>query len=208
MSTVPHWAERQVSPALKKKFSDYVALLLKWNKAINLVGPATEADVWNRHIWDSFQLVESIPESATTLADLGCGAGLPGIVIALAKPELNVTLVESDQRKCSFLREVAQALGATNITVENTDIENITGSFDVVTARALAPMVELCGYAAPLVGTGSICFFPKGETFVKELEAAAAEWSYKVQLIHSKTHQKSCIVSITELKKHSSGQSA
>jgi 16S rRNA (guanine527-N7)-methyltransferase len=187
----------------RETFSPYVALLLKWNAAINLIGPATEADIWSRHIDDSRQLLSLIPDVATHLVDLGSGAGLPGMVIALARPELSVTLVEQDQRKAAFLTEARHRLGLTNVTVKAVDIAHMDGVYDVVTARALAPLAMLLGMAQPLMGEGAICLFPKGKNHSIELAEAAEYWAFQSTLKQSATDGLASIVTISKLmKKH------
>jgi 16S rRNA (guanine527-N7)-methyltransferase len=178
---------------------EYVALLLKWNAAINLIGPATESDIWKRHIEDSLQLVSLIPSKASTLVDLGSGGGLPGIVIAIAKPELRVTLIEQDQRKAAFLNEAKARLGLDNIAIIVADIASQSGTYDVVTARALASLDMLLGMAHRLLKVGGACVFPKGESWAEELAATRAQWVFEAMQTPSITHEKSTILTITTL---------
>lgn len=180
-------------------YADYVALLLKWNAKINLIGPATEADIWSRHIEDSAQLVPLIPASAKNLIDLGSGGGLPGLVIALARPDLAVTLVEQDQRKAAFLREAAIRLKLARVTVLDADIATVTGQYDVVTARALATLDRLLSMAAPLLAEGAIGLFPKGESHATELAAARQNWRFESQQKTSATHGGASIITISQL---------
>lgn len=177
----------------------YVSLLLKWNAKINLIGPATEADIWSRHIEDSLQLVALIPDTAKTLADLGSGGGLPGMVIAIQCPHLSVTLVEQDQRKAAFLTEVKHRLNLANVTVKAIDIAKLEGKYDVVSARALASLDALLAFAKPIMGQGAIGLFPKGENHEAELEAAANNWNYKTAQKPSATHASASIITISQL---------
>lgn len=133
-STTSH--PKNVSRETFSPLAAYVSLLLKWNNTINLIGPATENDVWARHIDDSSQLVTLIPSNATSLVDLGSGAGLPGMVIAILRPELQVTLVEQDQRKAAFLKEAKRTLGLRNVTVEAMDIAKLDRKFDGIVPMA------------------------------------------------------------------------
>ncbi len=199
MSHVPTWAGNVPRETIAK-FADYAALLLKWNATINLVGKTTEADLWQRHIWDSYQIVPIVPRGTMTLADLGCGAGLPGIIIAIARPEIAVTLVERDLRKCTFLREAARALTLTNIRILDKDAKDLTETVDVVTSRALAALDALFEFSHPILGKDSICLFPKGENFATEIADARKHWSFREQVIHSKTNDKAGIISVSELK--------
>ena len=197
--TIPQWVG-DVPRETMAKFAEYAALLLKWNATINLVGKTTETDLWQRHIWDSYQLVPIVPRGTSTLVDLGCGAGLPGIILAIARPELAVTLVERDQRKCTFLREAARALGLEKVRVLAQDAKDLTETFDVVTSRALAALDALLEFSHPILGKDGICLFPKGENFATEIADARKHWSFRERVIHSKTNGKAGIVSISELK--------
>lgn len=198
MSQTPQWVGNVPRETIAK-LTDYAALLLKWNATINLVGKTTEADLWSRHIWDSYQLVPIVPRGTISLVDLGCGAGLPGIILAIARSEIAVTLVERDQRKCTFLREAVRALGLTNVKILACDAKDITETFDVVTSRALAALDALFEFSHPMLGKDSICLFPKGENFARELADARKHWSFREQVIHSKTNGKAGIISVSEL---------
>lgn len=190
---------QNVSRETFSPLNDYVALLLKWNKSINLIGPATESDIWTRHIEDSAQLVALIPSSATSLVDLGSGAGLPGLVIAVLRPDVQVTLVEQDQRKAAFLKEAKRALSLNNVTVAAMDIAKLDGVFDMVTARALAPLSELLAMARPIMEEGAICLFPKGANHANELVEAAQKWRFDYTLTPSRTNADSALILLTNL---------
>lgn len=198
LTTIPAWAG-SVSHETGQRLGQYVALLKKWNATINLIGKTTEADIWQRHIWDSYQLIPLIPSTTRSLVDLGSGAGLPGIVLACVF-SFPITLVERDARKSSFLREAVRSLGLTHVTILQEDATKITGPFDVITSRALAALDTLCGFAYPLMQDGSICLFPKGENCATEVVQARTHWAFESQVIHSKTHEKASIVSISKLK--------
>jgi 16S rRNA (guanine527-N7)-methyltransferase len=178
----------------------YASLLLRWNARINLVGRSTEADLWTRHMGDSAQLWTLRPESLTHWADLGSGAGFPGLVIAALaaadRPNLKVTLVESDARKCAFLAEASRAMGiAPTILAER--IEAVAPlQADVLSARALAPLVTLLGYVILHRRDGGIALFPKGESVHKEIEAAARRWRFEHRIHPSVTGSLGAIVEI------------
>jgi 16S rRNA (guanine527-N7)-methyltransferase len=195
---LPSWAQN-VSRETFLKLEQYAALLLKWNPKINLIGNATENDIWQRHLADSLQLLPLIPEPTNAVADLGSGAGLPGLVLAMARPEIAVHLIEHDQRKAAFLREVSAQLALTNVVVHATDIAKITARFECITARALTALPQLFALAYPLLMPASFCIFPKGENYAMELIEAEKNWQFKSQLTPSKTHEKSCIISVSEL---------
>ena len=176
-----------------------MALLQKWNKAINLVGKSTEHDIWHRHIADSLQLLPLLPGNTPTLADFGSGAGLPGIVIAMARPAMAVTLIEQDQRKAAFLQEVIGVLSLKNTRIMNIDIHKVAEKFTAITARALAPLGDLCALAYPRMEARAFCLFPKGKNFANELAAAKANWTFDHRLTPSKTMDDSVVVTITDL---------
>ena len=160
--------ETSVSRETLERLATYLALLRKWQPRINLVGAATLHDPWRRHFLDSAQLIPLLLESTRTLVDLGSGAGFPGLVLAiLGVPDVH--LIESDHRKVAFLREAAAATG-TKITVHPARIEAVPPfSADAVTARALAPLASLIGYALPFLGSRGVCLFLKGGQVDKEI---------------------------------------
>jgi 16S rRNA (guanine527-N7)-methyltransferase len=173
----------------------YLELLAKWTKRINLVGPATMADPWDRHILDSAQLMVYLPAGTQTLVDLGSGAGLPGLILALlGVPEVH--LVESDLRKCAFLREVARVTG-TSVTIHGKRIDAVPAiAADVVTARALAPLDMLLGYAERFLKPGAQCLFLKGARYGDELTEARKSWHMTVTEYASRSDPSGVILKI------------
>ena len=158
-----------VSRETEDRLDIYVSLLAKWLSVTNLISPASFAEVWTRHIADSAQLQALAPD-ARTWVDMGAGAGFPGMVLAIQladRPEAKVHLIESDQRKCAFLREVARATGAA-AQIHNERIEiaapKIPMPVDAVTARALAPLPRLLDFATLWLDQGAIGVFPRGRT--------------------------------------------
>lgn len=165
----------------------YVALLERWQQRINLVSSRTLRDVWRRHILDSWQLVPHLPADAEVVLDLGAGAGLPGLVIAAARTDLEMHLVEADGRKCVFLREASRLLDA-RVTVHHMRIGQATlPKVPVVVARALAPLTDLLDYAAPLLATPGICLFHKGARWAEELDDAKRRWMVDADPLQSMT---------------------
>jgi 16S rRNA (guanine527-N7)-methyltransferase len=170
-----------------------VAQLAKWQKTINLVASKSLDEVWTRHIADGLQILDIAPASAKIFVDLGSGGGFPGLVLAAGlaeRPGAHVHLVESDQRKCAFLREAARAMNVP-ATVHNERIESALAAWphggDVVTARALAPMKKLLELAYPLLKAGTVGIFPKGQDVESELTEATKCWSFSIELVPSRT---------------------
>ena len=139
-------------------------LLIEWNGRMNLVGPSALGEFWRRHALDSAQLRDLAPQ-ANTWADLGAGAGFPGLVLAIlvkGQPNAHVHLVESTAKRCRFLQAVVDAL-CLPATVHNARAESLALNVDIVTARACAPMVRLLGYAWPYLRSGATGLFLKGQ---------------------------------------------
>jgi 16S rRNA (guanine527-N7)-methyltransferase len=177
----------------------YIGLLEDWNARHNLVSAASMADVWRRHVWDSAQLAEFIPADAKTLADLGSGAGFPGLVLAALRPDLRVVLCEATAKKCRFLEAAAERIRL-KVEVRNARIEDAKPEpFDVITARACAPLDRLLGYAQHFQGPDTVNLFLKGQSVEAELTEAHKSWRMK-QLRHpSRTDPSGTILEIREL---------
>lgn len=192
-----------VSRETLERLQAYLDLLARWQKVINLVGPATLADPWRRHILDSAQLMRFWPAGATRLADLGSGAGLPGLILAiLGVPETH--LLESDRRKAAFLREAARACGVA-VTVHAARIEEVPPlRADVVSARALAPLPDLLGLAERHLRPGGICLFLKGRNVESELTAARESWTMRALREASLSDPESQILIISEIRRAAS----
>jgi 16S rRNA (guanine527-N7)-methyltransferase len=163
-----------VSRETLERLEAYAALLVRWSTRFNLIGRNTIGDLWRRHFLDSAQLLPFIV-GARNLVDLGSGAGFPGLVLAvLGAP--GVELIEADGRKCAFLREAIRVSG-TSAAVRHGRIENTPARpYDVVTARACAPLENLLDLADRFVGPETICLFPKGERAADELASARRAW--------------------------------
>jgi len=189
---------QNVSRETKTRLDAYVAHLLKWNPKINLVAKdVTEQELWSRHIEDSLQLAPLIPSDHRIL-DLGSGGGLPGMVLACLG--YDITMVESDTRKCIFLEEAIRLCGTPKARVIHSRIEQLpTGQFDTITARALASLPELLTYAQPQLGIKSQCLFPKGERYRMELEEARGRWQFDCVEHPSLTSSKSVILQLTHI---------
>lgn len=187
------------------RFEAYAALLEQWNPRINLVSRSTLPQVWGRHFADSAQLWAFRRPSDRTWLDLGSGAGFPGLVVALLAreraPDLRVDLVESDQRKATFLRTVARACDLT-VGVHDVRIEALPPQgADVLSARALAPLDVLLGYAEKHRRPAGICLFPKGATMHKEVEATERSWRFDHNTHPSRTDPEAGILEIGAMRR-------
>jgi 16S rRNA (guanine527-N7)-methyltransferase len=192
-----------VSRETKERLDIYLALLRKWSPKINLVARGTLEDAWTRHIIDSAQLLPLVMPATQRLADLGSGAGFPGLVIAIiateTRPNLNVTLVESDQRKATFLRTVARETSvAVQIRAERIE-KGPDLAAQTITARALAPLPRLLDLAARHLAPGGQMLFLKGQTWATELSEAQAEWTFSYTPHKSKTSTDAVILEIRDL---------
>ena len=183
----------------------FEALVQRWNPAINLVSKASLSQLWSRHILDSAQIFTFCPPQAKSWGDLGSGGGFPGIVIAiLAKdlmPDLRVTLVESDVRKATFLRQAAQALGlSAKVQAQRIELAESLRS-DVLSARALASLSDLLGFADRHLAPSGIAIFPKGERFSEEIADARKTWAFDVDTQPSLSEAKSAILVIRNIRR-------
>ncbi len=194
-----------VSRETMVKLQRYEALLRKWNPAINLVAKSTLEDAWARHFEDSAQVYELCPEGSAHWVDLGSGGGFPGMVVVIMateqRPQLKVTLVESDQRKATFLRTVAREC-AVDVAVQAVRSEDLPPqSADVVSARAFAPLHELLGHAARHLRPGGSAILLKGAQAEAEIAEALASWRFTLQKTPSKTDPRAVILTIGELRR-------
>ncbi len=194
-----------VSRETSERFEAWRQLLVETSTHTNLVGRATLDDFWERHALDSFQLFDLLPEEARSIADLGAGGGFPGLALALGFMDRGqdgrVVMVDSVAKKMAFVRKAIERTGAPAearaIRVEALDpAEN----FDVVTARAFAPLNKLLGYAAPLLKNGALGLFPKGQRYREELTEARKNWTFDVKVIPSRTSD-GVILSIEEVER-------
>lgn len=183
-STVEAELERlNVSRETIARLQIYVDVLTKWQARINLVSAQSLPDIWHRHILDSLQLLAYLPESPKRIMDIGSGAGLPGLLLAIATPH-QVHLVESDQRKCAFLRTALREVGA-EAEIHNARIETLGDmQMDILTARAVAPLDVLLNLTKAQHHTGLKCLFLKGKTLTSEL-TSLSDWPTINQRCHA-----------------------
>ena len=173
--------------ATRARLETHVAMLADWSTRMNLVGRSTLADPWRRHVLDSAQVFAHLPQDCRTLVDMGSGAGFPGLVLAImGVPE--VTLIEATQKKCTFLRAVAEAT-ATPVEIRAERLEATEQApVDVVTARALAPVGDLLRLGRGFIARGTTCLFLKGARAERELTEAAADWKMTIDRHPSLSH--------------------
>jgi 16S rRNA (guanine527-N7)-methyltransferase len=175
-------------------------MLSDWNERMNLVGPSGSADFWSRHAWDSAQLLKVAP-ATRRWADIGSGAGFPGLVLAIllkGLADVHVELVESLAKRCRFLEAVVQALGLP-ATVRQGRAEDQTLKVEVVTARAVAPLGRLLSFAQPTLARGGEGLFLKGRTAEDEVAEARKAWRFQVALIPSLSDPDGRILRIWDL---------
>jgi len=185
------------TPAQLADLQAFRDLIEDTNKHMNLVGPSALADFWLRHAYDSAQLLALAP-GALTWADLGAGAGFPGVVLAImlkGREGAQVHLVESTAKRCRFLSQVVDALDLP-ATVHNMRAEDLEIKVDAVTARAVAPMVRLLGYAWPYLCRGATGLFLKGQDIEVELKEATKYWKFHARLIPSLSSEQGKIVQL------------
>jgi 16S rRNA (guanine527-N7)-methyltransferase len=187
-----------VSRETLARLEAYADLLTRWSVRINLVGRDALVDLWRRHILDSAQLQAFVPNDARNLIDLGTGAGLPGLVLAiLGAPR--VELVEADSRKCAFLREAAR-ITEVDVTIRSCRIQAVPPHpVDVVTARACAPLDRLLGLAEPFLAPDAECLFLKGERVEEELTLARKHWTMTVSACQSRSDPRGVILRLQQV---------
>ncbi len=202
VESLPDWMN--VSRETHEKLMQFCRLVDRWNPTINLVAKSTIPHLWHRHVLDSAQLFEFLPENATHWLDLGSGAGFPGLVVAIlaseGATELRVTLVESDRRKAVFLSEVIRNLSLTTRVI----CQRIEGlprqNADVLSARALAPLPVLCGFAdAHLNGAGT-AVFPKGSNSAAEIVSAQEKWKFSLSQRVSRTDPDASVLVLKDIR--------
>lgn len=188
-----------VSRETTERLEVYANLIRKWNPRINLVSRKSLEHLWERHIVDSVQVFRSLHASGHWV-DIGSGGGLPGVVIAIIAaeeaPDLRVTLIESDQRKSAFLRTAARESGV-QIKVISSRIEAVEPqNANILSARALADLASLLGFAERHLAESGTCVFPKGANWQKELKEARQEWKFEATGVTSLTDSEATILKI------------
>jgi 16S rRNA (guanine527-N7)-methyltransferase len=190
----------EVSRETRARLDRLKSLLLDWNRRINLVAERDEGAIERRHIMDSLQLWPLLPVEGP-LADLGSGAGFPGLVLALVA-ERPVHLIESNRRKAAFLIEASRILGLSHVQVHPMRIEAVPLSgMAVVTARALAPLSDLLPHAVRLLAPGGVAVSPKGRNAEAELTEAARHWTMRIERFQSRTDPEATILRLSDIRR-------
>lgn len=197
------WVDAHVSRETSDRLALYADLVRKWQKAINLVSGSTLSHIYTRHIVDSLQIFHLSDNDEGLWLDIGSGAGFPGMVCAIAaqdaKPELRFTMIESDQRKGAFLREVARHTGV-KVTILIDRIEDAPPQgADILSARALAPLSTLCAFAERHLSKNGQALFPKGRNHIEEQKAVETDWTMTREIVQSRTDPDAVIYKIGEL---------
>ena len=187
-----------VSRETMERLERYVGLLLKWQRAINLIGPNTAQDVWRRHILDSGQLMAHLPITSGPVVDIGSGAGLPGMVLGImGVPEVH--LIDSDYRKCAFLHE-ASRVTETSVQIHNARVEMARiAPAAIVMARAVAPLKRLIDLTQSISKQNTVFFFFKGKDFRNELTEVKNNWNMSLDVIPSYSSTEGVILKMRSL---------
>jgi 16S rRNA (guanine527-N7)-methyltransferase len=192
-------AETGVSRETLAKLQQLVDLLLKWQRAINLVAANTLEDVWRRHILDSAQLYPLLPPATRSVLDIGSGAGFPGLVLA-AMGVPGVHSVESDQRKCAFQREAARVAGL-SVTIHAQRVETLPKmQVTAIISRACADLPQLLEYAFPFMAPSSQCLFLKGQQVERELTEAGKGWKMQTERFPSRTDPTGTVLRLSHVE--------
>ena len=197
----PSWLKTDVSRETFERLEAYVALIEKWNPKINLVSKSSLPEIWDRHIWDSAQIFD-IAVEGSVWPDFGSGGGLPGIVLAIfakeLRPDMQFYLVESDQRKCAFLRNAVREIGLNvKVHAERIEVLDPIGA-SVISARALTDLNGLLEFVERHSAKNGVAILPKGETWEKEILQAQENWSFEYEEITSKTNNDAAILKIKD----------
>lgn len=195
-------AELPLNPREIDEFEAWKALLERWNERINLVSRGAMGDFWTRHALDSWQLWPLVPQNTETILDLGSGAGFPGIALAIGCKRAgrgHVTLVESAGKKANFLRTVIRELQLPATVWADRAEKMSPQSFDIISARAFAPLPRLFTYAHPFWGEGTQALLLKGLNVQAELTQAGESWTYHVTEFPSQSDPDGVILQISGL---------
>ncbi|SHG99840.1 16S rRNA (guanine(527)-N(7))-methyltransferase RsmG [Cognatishimia maritima] len=203
--TVPSSATARldVSRETLERLATLSDLLQKWNPKINLVAQSTLVDLWKRHILDSAQLFDLMPAQGGSWLDIGSGGGFPGLVVAILNAEQKrpwkVTMMESDTRKCTFLRTVLRETGVTaSVITKRIELAD-PAQVDVISARALADLNTLFSFSERHLKADGTALFSKGVNWKKEVQVAEKSWSFQAEAIKSETQEGAVILKVGDI---------
>lgn len=190
-----------VSRETSERLDTFVALVNKWNPAINLVSRSSLPNLWERHILDSVQVFGAAPKTIDHWVDIGSGGGFPGVVIAILAagraPNARITLIESDSRKATFLRTALRETGCVGTVINQRIEQAVPQRAGIVSARALADLSDLLRYAQRHLDPTGVAIFPKGATWKHEIATAKTQWNFAYEAATSKLDPDAAILSIT-----------
>ncbi len=195
-----------VSHETFENLSRYVNILKEWQAKMNLVSPASMNSVWTRHIADSYQLCQYLNTCSGLVCDIGSGAGFPALVMAIwaleNRPNLQFKLIESITKKTVYLNEVKEKLQLKNVEILNERSENLHGlKADFVTARAVAELSKLLGFAYSLCKKNTVLLLPKGQSFEKEVVEAHKNWCFDIEIFQNEIEKDGVVLRIQNLRK-------
>ncbi|WP_343344693.1 16S rRNA (guanine(527)-N(7))-methyltransferase RsmG [Sphingomicrobium sp. XHP0239] len=193
--------QADVSRETKDLLYKFVDAVLEENGKQNLISKQSESDIWDRHIADSIQLIEHAPAGAQTWVDIGAGPGLPGIVLTIVRPEHHFTLVEPRPLRTAFLHDMVKRLRLANIRIVESKAEALSGSYDIITGRAVAPLSKFLALSHHLSTEKTRWVLPKGRKAMRELEEARRLWHLDVTVAPSVTDEEARILLIDRAKR-------
>jgi 16S rRNA (guanine527-N7)-methyltransferase len=189
-----------VSRETGPRITRYIAALDAWRSRLNLIGPGEGRHLWRRHVFDSLQLALLIRPEETSIADLGTGAGFPGMILACAFPERDVALIEKSPKKCEFLRAAVSSAGLNAQVLNQRTEDPVPKQYDLVVSRALSPLPRLLGQAYPWLIANGRSLFIKGQGVLSELTQARDSWSFDLESHVSQTNPDGQILAISQLR--------
>ena len=205
MIELASFGDKDVSRETLDRLRIFESLVKKWTKTINLVSKGDFSKIWERHILDSAQIYPYLPRFPSNYLDFGSGGGFPSIVLAVIlyedDPDIEIHLIESDGRKAAFLRTALRELQIPGMVWSERVQEVKLSPARVVSARAVAPLVDLLSMAQKLINSETVCFFPKGVNWKKEVKDARKQWSFDLKAINSLTQSDAFILELGRIER-------
>ena len=199
------FGDKVVSRETFDRLRTFESLVKKWTKTINLISKGDFNKIWERHILDSAQIFPYLPKSPNIYSDFGSGAGFPSIVLATLlyeeNPNIKIHLIESDGRKVVFLRTALRELQIPGTVLDKRVQDVKLSPSRILSARAVAPLRDLLYMAETLINEETICFFPKGVGWKKEVQDAQKQWKFNLKAINSQTRSDAVILELGSIKR-------